>query len=226
MTGRDKTGRFVKGCKPGPGNPQVRRLAEHTAAIRSAITGDDLVAVLHKLRDQALEGDVAAARVLLDRIAGTPRTEREPAIDIDLPEIRSAADIVAAFGAVHQALAAQRINVAEARALVGLLDSQGVAFERNDLELMIRDLKKQVDRERDTGSVIPGGEGYRPDFVKAACNLMNLLGRAGLQGPLRPPAETDPPARHAAHRERLAQLGELVNQVQIDRYLPKSKDTE
>lgn len=143
MSGRDKTGRFVKGCKPGPGNPNVRRIAEHTRAIRDAVTADELRAVVRKLADQALAGDIQAARVLLDRCAGTPRPEREEPIPIPLPTIESAADLVPAFAAIFEALNAGTITVDEASKLAGMIEGSGDAFERRDLELRIKALEER-----------------------------------------------------------------------------------
>jgi hypothetical protein len=69
---RDGGGRFVKGCPGGPGNPYVRQVARLKNALYQALTEDDIRAVAHRLRDKALAGDVAAARLLLDYALGKP----------------------------------------------------------------------------------------------------------------------------------------------------------
>ena len=74
-SGRDSQCRFQTGNTGGPGNPQVRQLAAHQAVVREALTPGELQAVLRKLRDQAMAGDVAAAKVVLDRVVGKSRPE-------------------------------------------------------------------------------------------------------------------------------------------------------
>jgi hypothetical protein len=69
---RDGGGRFVKGCPGGPGNPYVRQVARLKSALYEALTQDDIRAVVQRMRDKALAGDVAAARLLLEYGLGKP----------------------------------------------------------------------------------------------------------------------------------------------------------
>ena len=73
--GRSADGRFVTGNRGGPGNPHLRHAAALQRAVREAVTGNELQQVLRKLRDQALEGDTAAARLLIERAIGKPSDE-------------------------------------------------------------------------------------------------------------------------------------------------------
>ena len=70
--GRDELGRFVPGCLPGPGRPPVPDF-RRVVAERLAANGGSVDAVLYELfaalRAEAIAGNVAAARVLLDRLA-------------------------------------------------------------------------------------------------------------------------------------------------------------
>jgi len=71
LNGRDiTTGRFSPGWKGGPGNPFAAKAAQLRAALLETVTADDIKAVIIKLVDQAKGGDVAAAKVLLDRTIG------------------------------------------------------------------------------------------------------------------------------------------------------------
>jgi len=68
---RDARGRWRKGHgQPGPGNPGVRRLAEHMNTVRDAIrstcTTCRLKRVLRKLLELAEGGDVQASKIILD----------------------------------------------------------------------------------------------------------------------------------------------------------------
>ena len=63
-------GRFLPGCKPGPGSPLAKRAAELKAAILEAVTPEEIHAVMAKLHAMALAGDVLAAKVWLERVLG------------------------------------------------------------------------------------------------------------------------------------------------------------
>lgn len=67
---RDEHGRFVEGCQPGPGNPYAKRTAELRAAMLDALTSDAVRRVVLRMIDSALDGDVAAARIVLERAVG------------------------------------------------------------------------------------------------------------------------------------------------------------
>jgi hypothetical protein len=83
---RDQHGHFRPGhTLPGPGNPHVRQTARLRSALLSAVDPEDIEAVIAKLLEKALAGDVAAIKELLDRTIGrTPLkaeigfTENEP----------------------------------------------------------------------------------------------------------------------------------------------------
>ena len=68
--GRDNKGRFALGNLGGPGNPHVQRTAELRSARLSAVTPEDVAAIVQTLIKQALAGDVVAAREVLDRCLG------------------------------------------------------------------------------------------------------------------------------------------------------------
>jgi hypothetical protein len=77
-TGRNKAGQFQKGCRPGPGNPFAKRVAALRNALLEGVGEDDLVRVGQKLLAQALEGDVAAAKLLLSYTVGRPTEAVDP----------------------------------------------------------------------------------------------------------------------------------------------------
>jgi hypothetical protein len=68
--GRNGRGQFARGNPGGPGNPSVRRLGDLQAAVRDAVTPEKLREVLDKLQSMAMEGDVSAARLWLERVLG------------------------------------------------------------------------------------------------------------------------------------------------------------
>lgn len=68
--GRDEVGRFIKGCKGGPGNPFAKRVGELRSALFAESTIDDMRKVVRRLITMAQEGDVPAAKVWLERVLG------------------------------------------------------------------------------------------------------------------------------------------------------------
>ncbi len=70
--GRDCQGRFAAGNPGGPGNPFAAQAARLRSALFQAVTPEDLAAVIRALVGKAKEGNVAAARELLDRLLGKP----------------------------------------------------------------------------------------------------------------------------------------------------------
>jgi hypothetical protein len=76
--GRDAGGRFAKGNKGGPGNPFARRCAELRQALLNSVTEDDIAALAKRLLLQAKGGDMAAAKLLLTYVIGTPAPAADP----------------------------------------------------------------------------------------------------------------------------------------------------
>jgi hypothetical protein len=68
--GRQVGGRFAAGNSHGKGNPHAKQTALLREALLSAVTPDDVVAVVRSLLEQAKMGNVPAARELLDRTCG------------------------------------------------------------------------------------------------------------------------------------------------------------
>lgn len=72
MAERDAQGRFAEGNPGGPGNPHAKRVGELRVALLEAVTPADMQAVVKALVEAAKGGDVAAARVLFERVLGKP----------------------------------------------------------------------------------------------------------------------------------------------------------
>jgi hypothetical protein len=63
-------GRFVPGNKLGKGNPHAKRVAELKAALLESETPERVTAVMGKLYELAIDGDVAACKEYLNRLFG------------------------------------------------------------------------------------------------------------------------------------------------------------
>src|SRR5262249_8563515 len=70
--GWDSRGRFTRGNKGGPGNPFNRRVAALRQLLLERVSDDDLAAIVDRLVQQAKEGDLAAAQLLLSDTVGKP----------------------------------------------------------------------------------------------------------------------------------------------------------
>lgn len=94
-TGRTPGGRFAPGNPGGPGNPHAASVAKLRAAILTAVTPEDIDAIIRALVHRAKGGDMAAAREILDRAIGKPSdadtAERLDALERLAEELREGA---------------------------------------------------------------------------------------------------------------------------------------
>jgi hypothetical protein len=87
----------------------------------------------------AKNGDMRAADILLRRL--WPERKGRP-VQMDLPAITAPTDIVAALGAVADALSAGELSPEECAAVAGILEAQRRALETLDLEQRIAALEQ------------------------------------------------------------------------------------
>lgn len=129
--------------KPGrSGNPKGRppgALNKTTLALRALMAGQ-AEAVLQVLIDQAMGGDVAAARAILERLVPVARETPIDAGAVALPEL-SAATLPAAVAAVVQAVASGSITPGQGEKLVAMLQGFGRAVELQEIEQRIAALE-------------------------------------------------------------------------------------
>jgi hypothetical protein len=85
--GRDENGRFARGNKGGFGNPFARRTAAFRRALAEAVTEEMIAAVVRKLAEMALAGDVAAIKLFLAYTVGKPSPTVNPDT-LDVEEYR------------------------------------------------------------------------------------------------------------------------------------------
>jgi hypothetical protein len=113
---RDGAGRFRAGCRPGPGNPFAKRVASLRKALLESVGEVDVARLGKKLLDQALAGDVAAAKVLLSYLVGKPADAVDPdRVALEAWRIVLAwptlAEVLATTGAVPPEAAAEVIRI-------------------------------------------------------------------------------------------------------------------
>jgi hypothetical protein len=76
--GREANGRFASGNPGGPGNPHARQLAEYKKAMLAVVSIERLNRILDAIAKKAEDGDVAAAKLILQYTLGKPTTPVDP----------------------------------------------------------------------------------------------------------------------------------------------------
>lgn len=137
-TGQKQTrGRFAPGQSGNPAGRPAGARHKTTLAIEALLEGQH-EALTKKAVEKALEGDMVAMRLCLDRIA-PPR--RDAPISFALPAITSAADTVAASSALLSAVAAGDVTPDEGGRIMALLTAHKSLVEVGDLERRIEALE-------------------------------------------------------------------------------------
>jgi len=123
--GRDGRGRFRRGQS---GNPDGRPVGSLNRATRAAalLLDGEAEALTRKAVEMALGGDAVALRLCLDRVLGARRGRP---VELVVPAIASAGDLVAAMNAVTAAATQGAITPDEAVALSHMVDSFNRTFE-------------------------------------------------------------------------------------------------
>ena len=76
--GRDANRRFAPGNSGGPGNPYARKVAELRKALLGFVSIEELERIVTAIKKKAEQGDVAAARLILQYVLGKPTTPADP----------------------------------------------------------------------------------------------------------------------------------------------------
>ncbi len=128
-TGRDASGRFT------PGNLGRPPGARHKATLAAmALLDGEAEALTRQAVTMALEGDGAALRLCLERIA-PPR--KDTPVTFTLPPMQSAADAAQAAGAVVDAVAAGELTPTEGAHVMGLVETYRRTLETTELEARV-----------------------------------------------------------------------------------------
>ncbi|MFG6549442.1 DUF5681 domain-containing protein [Sulfitobacter sp. M21595] len=122
-----------------PGNPGRPRGARHkvTQAIEAMLEGQQ-EALTQAAIDKALEGDVTALRLCLDRIA--PARKDAP-VSFDLPNIETAEDAAKAGRAILNAIADGEVTPLEAASVMAVVEQFRRTLETTEIERRITALE-------------------------------------------------------------------------------------
>jgi len=157
---------FAKG---NPGRPKGAR--HRVTALAEKLMRADAKAIVEAVVTAARNGDMTAARIVLDRIAPA---RRDSTVRFDLPEIDSVDDIASAMGAVLAAVASGEISPSEGQAIAALLGQQRQAFETAALAERLDEVERRFGEampEDDPGVIrvsIVGNPEHTRQIAKAA----------------------------------------------------------
>lgn len=143
--GRDSRGRFAPGNPGGPGGSRRRRLELREAAT-SVVSKEAVAALMAKTTRRGLEGDLAAAKYVLDQCIGKPTAAGYDPVPlrVNLPNMKTAGDCTTAIDVVLRAFTAGEINTAEAQVLQELINTRIKALDSIAHEQQIAELERQV----------------------------------------------------------------------------------
>ncbi len=136
------TGKTSPGWKKGTsGNPRGRPKGSRNQATLLAIAAmeGELKDVVRVVIDAAKGGDMAAARLVVDKLIPAVR---ERALSIDLPAVATAEDCATAQAKVLAAVAAGYLLPSEGEALAGLIEQQRRSLETSDLIGRMHELER------------------------------------------------------------------------------------
>lgn len=133
--GRDDAGRFVEG---NPGRPQGARNKVTRAAYEAL--EEHAGRLTEKVVELALEGDVAALRLAMERLIPS---RKDAPVEIDLPPVQSAEDAMSASAAILKAVGDGDVTPLEGAALASLLDGHRKLIETAEFDRRLTALENK-----------------------------------------------------------------------------------
>ena len=133
-----------------------------TCALALRLMDADAEPVILALIQAAKGGDVAAIKLVLERVAPLPRNRP---VQFDMPAIETAADLGEAMGAILQAAADGELTPDEATSIASLIETRRRTIETMELEQRIARWSKAGRRqgEGNRATADQAGGGQRPD---------------------------------------------------------------
>lgn len=132
---------FKKGTSGNPkGKPPGTR--HGLTILAETLMAADLEAVVSKMIRKAKAGDVAAGRLILDRVM--PMRKGRPVV-FELPAMNSVADVVGALATVTAAMAAGQLSPAEAIEIASVVELQRRAIETMQMEVRLSAIEQRMD---------------------------------------------------------------------------------
>ncbi len=145
---REVDGRFKPGHKlAGPGRREGSR--NKATLLLEDMLADDGEAVVRSVIEAAKDGDMQAARMVLDRIV-PPRKGRS--VKLAIPAIETADGVLTAISATIKAMGEGDLTPDEAATVAGVLESKRKAIETVEIEARLSALEQRSGLKRSNGS--------------------------------------------------------------------------
>ena len=120
--------------------------ARHKATLAAeALLDGEAEGLTRKAIDAALEGDMTALRLCLDRIV-PPRKERP--VSFRMPPLKSAEDAAGAMAAIAEGVAVGELSLGEAESASALVERFVKALEAGEIEQRLRALEAAAGEKR------------------------------------------------------------------------------
>jgi hypothetical protein len=113
------------------GNPagKPRGLRNRATILLEAIKDNDLTAIIITVVEKAKAGDLAAAKLILDRLLPAPKNRPVPIALQTIGQWNGSEAILAAYRAIVEAVTSGQISPAEGQELVDLIEAQRAAVQ-------------------------------------------------------------------------------------------------
>ena len=144
--------RWAKGTSGNPAGRPLGSRNKSTLLLESMVEGE-IQALGRKAIERGLEGDTAALRLCLDRIA--PR-RKESFIEFPLPEITNPKEAAQATGLILKGLSEGQITPSESDALLRAVGAHVQVLDIDHLERRIAELERTLVEERELRPGQPG----------------------------------------------------------------------
>lgn len=143
--GRTPKGRFAKGFAQNPTGRKAGSRNKATQAALSLMEGQ-LEQITQTLIDAALDGDMTAIRLILERLV--PPCKEKALPQIHLPAVTDAASLPKLTAAILGAVADGRITPGEGQSLAALANTHAKNLELAELEQRIAALERTQSKGR------------------------------------------------------------------------------
>lgn len=138
--------RFQKGQSGNPrGKPKGARNKSTLAA--EALLEGSLKEVCRRITEEALTGNMLAAKMVLERFLPV---RKERTVRIDMPQLKTNEDVLAAIGCIVTAVGCGLISPSEGESLSRTLDMYAKALETHQLESRLQALEALTQRHHET----------------------------------------------------------------------------
>lgn len=144
---RTPDGKFKPGHKiKSPGNPHYLRITEYNSAIQDAITPGALKAMMRRLVRFASDGDMAAAKLVLDRTLGKATATRPQSDmgDLGVESIATIDDVMRVSQEIVRAIVEGRISPDDGVKLSSIVELTRRSIETHDIAERLTSLESEL----------------------------------------------------------------------------------